>query len=92
MNDAPVAVNDDTDSVNENETVTKTGSQNDVLNDDTDTDTSALSLTVSNISHTNGELTGSVSSSSTYNSSGTQIVGTYGTLTIGRRWLLYIHS
>ena len=39
VNDAPVAV-DDT-SVNENETVTKTGSQNDVLNDDTDTDTSA---------------------------------------------------
>ena len=37
MNDAPVAVND-TDSVNEDETVTKTGSQDDVMNDDTDAD------------------------------------------------------
>ena len=34
-NQAPDAV-DDTDSVNEDATVTKTGSQNDVLNDDSD--------------------------------------------------------
>ena len=79
-NDTPVGV-DDTDSVNEDATVTKTGSEEDVLNDDTDADTDA-SLTVTNISHTNGN-SGTVSSGSTYSSSGTQIVGTYGTLTIG---------
>ena len=45
VNDAPVAVND-TDSVNEDATVSKTASQDDVLNDDTDADDSA-SLTVS---------------------------------------------
>ncbi len=79
-NDTPVGV-DDTDSVNEDATVTKTGSEEDVLNDDTDADTDA-SLTVTNISHTNGN-SGTVSSGSTYSSSGTQIVGTYGTLTVG---------
>ncbi len=79
-NDTPAGV-DDTDSVNEDATVTKTGSEDDVLNDDTDADTDA-SLTVTNISHTNGN-SGTVSSGSTYSSSGTQIVGTYGTLTIG---------
>ena len=45
MNDAPVAVND-TDAVNEDATITKTSSQDDVLNDDTDADASA-SLTLS---------------------------------------------
>ena len=80
VNDAPVAVND-TDSVNEDATVIKTASQDDVLNDDTDVDDSA-SLTVTNISHTNGN-SGSVASSSTHLSNGREIVGTYGTLTIG---------
>ncbi len=80
VNDAPVAV-DDTDAVLEDATITKTGAQDDVLNDDSDADDSA-SLSVSNISHSNGN-TGSVSSGSTYNSSSTQIVGTYGTLNIG---------
>ena len=51
------------------------------MNDDSDPDDSA-SLSVSNIAHTNGN-SGSVSSSSTYESSGTQRVGTYGTVTIG---------
>ena len=70
----------DTDSVNEDETVTKQGTQDDVLNDDTDPDASA-SLVVTNISHTNGN-SSTVSTSTTY-SDGTSIVGTYGTLTIG---------
>ena len=47
VNDTPVAVND-TDSVNEDATVSKTAVQDDVLNDDTDADDSA-SLTVSAI-------------------------------------------
>ncbi len=80
VNDAPVAV-DDTDAVLEDATITKTGAQDDVLNDDSDADDSA-SLSVFDISHSNGN-TGSVSSGSTYNSSSTQIVGTYGTLNIG---------
>ena len=80
VNDDPVGVND-TDSVNEDETVTKTAAQDDLLNDDTDADDSS-SLTVTNISHSNGN-SGTVASSSTYESNGTQIVGTYGTLTVG---------
>ena len=40
VNDDPVAVND-TDSVNEDATVAKTSSEDDVLNDDTDADASA---------------------------------------------------
>ena len=47
VNDTPVAV-DDTDSVNEDATVTKTGSQDDALYDDTDADDSD-SLTVTAI-------------------------------------------
>ena len=43
-NQAPVAVND-TDSVNEDATVTKTGSQNDVLNDDSDPDGDTITVT-----------------------------------------------
>ena len=80
MNDDPVGVND-TDSVNEDATVIKTASQDDVLSDDTDADDSA-SLTVTNISHANGN-SGSVTSSSTHLSNGREIVGTYGTSTIG---------
>ena len=49
-------------------------------NDDTDTDASS-SLTVTNISHTNGN-SDTVTSSTTHRD-GTTIVGTYGTLTIG---------
>ncbi len=79
INDTPTAVND-TDSVTEDERVTKTAVQDDVLNDDSDVDDSAV-LTVSNISHTNGN-SGTVSSSTTH-LTGTTIVGTYGTLTIG---------
>ena len=79
INDTPTAVND-TDSVNEDERITVTGGQDDVLNDDTDTDASS-SLVVTNISHTNGN-SDTVTSSTTH-SNGTTIVGTYGTLTIG---------
>ncbi len=79
INDTPTAVND-TDSVTEDERVTKTAVQDDVLKDDSDVDDSAV-LTVSNISHTNGN-SGTVSSSTTH-LTGTTIVGTYGTLTIG---------
>ena len=80
INDDPVGVND-TDSVLEDKTITKTAAQDDLLNDDTDADDSS-SLTVTNISHSNGN-SGTVASSSTYQSNGTQIVGTYGTLTVG---------
>ena len=80
INDDPVAVND-TDAVNEDATVTKTSSQDDVLNDDTDADDSA-SLTVTQIKK-NGGSNSAVSSGSSYNSSGTSVTGTYGTLTIG---------
>ena len=75
INDTPTAVND-TDSVNEDERITVTGGQDDVLNDDTDTDASS-SLVVTNISHTNGN-SDTVTSSTTH-SNGTTIVGTYGT-------------
>ena len=43
VNDTPSATND-TDSVNEDETVTKTGAQDDLLNDDSDADDSASHL------------------------------------------------
>ena len=79
VNDTPVAV-DDTDTVAEDATVTKTGSQNDVLNDDTDADDSA-SLTVTQIKKSGGS-NSAVSSSTTY-SNGTSVTGTYGTLVIG---------
>ena len=79
INDTPTAVND-TDSVTEDERVTKRGTQDDVLNDDTDSDDSA-SLVVTNISHTNGN-SDTVSSSTTF-VNGTTVVGTYGTLIIG---------
>ena len=79
VNDTPSATND-TDSVNEDDTVTKTGSQDDVLNDDTDPDDSA-SLSVSAIQPSGGS-SSTVSSGTTY-SNGTSVTGTYGTLTIG---------
>ena len=80
VNDTPVAVND-TDSVNEDATVTKTGSQDDALYDDTDADDSD-SLTVTGIAPSGGS-TSTVSEGSTYASGGTTVTGTYGTLTIG---------
>ena len=80
VNDAPVAVND-TDAVNEDATITKTSSQDDVLNDDTDADDSA-SLSVTAIQPSGGS-SSNVSSGSSYNSSGTSVTGTYGTLVIG---------
>ena len=79
INDPPVAV-DDTDTVDEDGTVTKTGSQDDVLNDDTDADDSAT-LTVTAIQPSGGS-SSDVTSGTTYND-GTQSTGTYGTLTIG---------
>ena len=78
-NNSPSAVND-TDSVNEDATVTKTGSQDDVLNDDSDSD--GDTITVNQIQPSGGSAS-SVSAGSTYNSSGTSVTGTYGTLTIG---------
>ena len=80
INDTPVAVND-TDSVNEDATVTKTGSQDDALYDDTDADDSD-SLTVTGIAPSGGS-TSTVSEGSTYASGGTTVTGTYGTLIIG---------
>ena len=50
--------------------------------DDTDADDSA-SLTVTAIQHSSAGSSTSVSAGSSYNSSGTQVTGTYGTLTIG---------
>ena len=79
VNDSPVAVND-TDSVKEDATVTKTGSQDDVLNDDSDSD--GDTITVNQIQPSGGSAS-SVSAGSSYNSSGTSVTGTYGTLTIG---------
>jgi VCBS repeat-containing protein len=81
INDAPAAVND-TDSVDANETTTATnGSSNDVLTDDTDVDDHD-SLSVTAIQPSGGS-SSSVSTGSSYNSSGTEVTGTYGTLTIG---------
>ncbi len=79
-NDDPVAVND-TDTVSAGATVTKTGSQDDVLTDDSDPDNSAT-LTVTAIQPSGGS-SSDVTSSSTYASNGTTVVGTYGTLIIG---------
>ncbi len=78
-NNPPVAV-DDTDSVNEDATVTKTSSQNDALNDDSDAD--GDTITVTQIKPSSGS-NSAVSSGSSYNSSGTTVTGTYGQLTIG---------
>ncbi len=81
VNDAPVAV-DDTDSVDANETTTATnGSSNDLLTDDTDADDhDSKEITVIQPS---GGSASDVSTGSSYNSSGTEVTGTYGTLTIG---------
>ena len=83
-NQSPVAVND-TDSVNENASVTKTGAQNDVLNDDSDPD--GDTIRVDQIQHSSAASGTSVSNNTTYGASGTTtgttVTGTYGQLTIG---------
>ena len=74
-----IALVDDTDSVNQDATVTKTGSEDDVLNDDTaDSD----GLVITHIKK-DGGTNSTVASGSTYVSNGTSVTGTYGTLTIG---------
>ena len=80
INDTPVAVND-TDSVAEDGSVTKTGSEDDVLYDDTDVDDSHA-LTVTAITPSGGS-TSTVTEGSTHSSGGTTVTGTYGTLVIG---------
>ena len=72
-----VLVND-TDEVNEDATVTKTSSQDDVLNDDA-ADTSGLVVT--HIKKNGGS--NSAVSSGTSHLNGTSVTGTYGTLVIG---------
>ena len=79
VNDAPVA-DDETNSVNEDATITVTDGSSDVLHGDTDTENDAL--TVTQIAVT-GASNSSVAGSSTYNSNGTSKTGTYGTLVIG---------
>ena len=78
-NSAPVAVND-TDSVNEDATVTRTTGSNLKMADDSDPD--GDSITVTQIAKT-GASNSSVAGSSTYNSNGTSVTGTYGTLVVG---------
>ena len=78
-NDAPVADNE-TNSVNEDATVTVTDGTSDVLHGDTDADSDAL--TVTQIAVTGGS-NSSVAGSSTYNNNFTSVTGTYGTLKIG---------
>ena len=78
-NSAPVAVND-TDSVNEDATVTRTTGSSLLMADDSDPD--GDSITVTQIAKT-GASNSSVAGSSTYNSNGTSVTGTYGTLVVG---------
>ncbi|MDA9694763.1 Ig-like domain-containing protein, partial [Candidatus Pelagibacter sp.] len=80
INDAPVAVND-TDSVNEDATVTQSSGSGLLMADDSDADDDD-SFTVTQIAVT-GSSNSAVSSGSSYNSSGTSVTGTYGTLTVG---------
>ena len=80
VNDDPVAVND-TDSVNEDATITESSGSELLVADDTDADASS-SLTVTQIAVTGGS-NSSVAGSSTYNSNFTTITGTYGTLKVG---------
>ena len=80
INDSPVGVND-TDSVNEDATVTRSSGASLLVADDTDADDHDT-LTVTVIQPSGGSAS-SVSLHSSYNSSGTSVTGTYGTLTIG---------
>ena len=77
INDAPVAVND-TDAVNEDATVTRTSGINLLMADDSDADDDD-SFTVTQIAVT-GSSNSSVAGSQYYNSNGTSVTGTYGTL------------
>ena len=79
VNDDPVADNE-TNSVNEDATVTVTDGTSDILHGDTDADSDTL--TVTQIAVTGGS-NSSVASGSAYNSNGTSVTGTYGTLTVG---------
>ena len=56
--------------------------------DDSDADDDD-SFTVTQIAVTGGS-NSSVASSSTYNSNGTSVTGTYGTLVVGARWNIYL--
>ena len=78
-NDDPVADNE-TGAVNEDATLTVTDGTSDVLHGDTDADSDTLTVTLIGIG-TNSDQ--AVASSSTYNSNGTTVTGTYGQLTIG---------
>ena len=78
-NNAPSAVAD-TDSVNEDATVTQSSGSSLLTADDTDGD--GDSLTVTQIKK-DGGTNSAVSGGSSYNSSGTSVTGTYGTLTVG---------
>ena len=80
INDAPVAVND-TDTVNEDATVTRSSGSNLLMDDDSDADDDD-SFTVTQIAVT-GQSNSAVDAGSSYNSNGTSITGTYGTLTVG---------
>ena len=80
VNDSPTGVND-TDSVNEDATVTQSSGSSLLVADDTDVDDHDT-LTVTAI-QPNGGSSSSVALHSSYNSSGTSVTGTYGTLTVG---------
>ena len=82
VNDAPVADNE-TGSVNASQTLTVTDGSSDLLDGDTDADTSA-SLSVSSIVATtaSGSAT-AVNPGTAYNSGYTSVTGSYGTLRVG---------
>ena len=80
VNDSPTGVND-TDSVNEDATITQSSGSSLLVADDTDVDDHDT-LTVTAI-QPNGGSSSSVALHSSYNSSGTSVTGTYGTLTVG---------
>ena len=80
VNDSPTGVND-TDSVNEDATITQSSGSSLLVADDTDVDDHDT-LTVTAI-QPNGGSSSSVALHSSYNSNGTSVTGTYGTLTVG---------
>ena len=82
VNDTPVA-DSETGSVNASQTLTVTDSSSDLLDGDTDADTSA-SLSVSSIvATTAGGSATAVNPGTTYNSGYTSVTGSYGTLRVG---------
>ena len=78
----------DTDAVNEDATVTRSSGSSLLMADDSDADDDD-SFTVTQIAVT-GSSNSAVSSGSSYNSSGTQVVGTYGTLQLELMGLILI--